>query len=192
MTKQLTLILGGARSGKSTHAEALAGARGHNVLYIATAQAWDEEMALRIANHRAQRPATWYTVEAPRDVGQAVAAALQIHQPDVVLLDCLTLLASNIIIALPETANEGEATAALQVEVDALLAAYAQSNATWIIVSNEVGLGIVPAYPLGRVYRDALGRVNQRIASVADEVLFMVAGLPMVVKKPGYSEDKER
>jgi adenosylcobinamide kinase / adenosylcobinamide-phosphate guanylyltransferase len=182
MTKQLTLILGGARSGKSTYAETLAAEGGRHVLYVATAQAWDEEMTLRIANHRAQRPATWYTLEASCDVGQTITAALQIHTPAVILLDCLTLLASNIITALPETVDEREATAALQVEVDALLAAYAQSDTTWIIVSNEVGLGIVPAYPLGRIYRDALGRANQRLAAVADEVLFMVAGLPMTVK----------
>lgn len=182
MTKQLTLILGGARSGKSTYAEKLASERGQQVLYVATAQAWDEEMALRIANHRTQRPSTWSTVEAPHDVGAAIATASQHHNPDVILLDCLTLLASNIIIALPETVNELEASAALQVEVDALRTAYTHSDAQWIIVSNEVGLGIVPAYPLGRVYRDALGRANQQLAALADEVLFMVAGLPLVVK----------
>ena len=182
MTKQLTFILGGARSGKSTYAETLAAERGQRVLYVATAQAWDEEMTLRIANHRAQRPATWHTLEASRAVGQAIGAALPIYKPDVILLDCLTLLASNIIIALPESATELEASAALQVEVDALLTTYAHSEATWILVSNEVGLGIVPAYRLGRVYRDALGRANQRIAAVADQVFFMLAGLPMVVK----------
>lgn len=183
MTKQFTLILGGARSGKSSYAEALAAERGERILYVATAQAWDEEMTLRIANHRAQRPAAWQTLEAPRDVGQAIGNALSIYKPDLILLDCLTLLASNIIIALPENVTELTASAALQVEVDALLAAYAQSDAAWIVVSNEVGLGIVPAYPLGRVYRDALGRANQRLAAAAAEVLFMVAGLPMVVKK---------
>jgi adenosylcobinamide kinase/adenosylcobinamide-phosphate guanylyltransferase len=183
MTKRLTLILGGARSGKSTYAETLAAERGEQVLYVATAQAWDEEMRLRIANHRAQRPASWYTLEAQQEVGEAITATLQSHTPDIILLDCLTLLASNIITALPESVNALEATAALLVEVDALLAAYAQSETSWIIVSNEVGLGIVPPYPLGRVYRDALGRANQRLAAVADEVLFMVAGLPLVVKK---------
>lgn len=183
MTKQLTLILGGARSGKSTYAERLAAERGEQVLYVATAQAWDDEMTVRIANHRAQRPATWQTLEATHAVGQAIATALHTQPPDVILLDCLTLLASNVIVALPETVTEAEATAALMAEVDALLATYAQRDTAWIIVTNEVGLGIVPAYPLGRVYRDALGRANQRIAAAADEVLFMVAGLPMVVKK---------
>ena len=183
MGKQLTFILGGARSGKSAYAERLAAEQGGPVLYVATAQAWDDEMALRIANHRAQRPATWATIEAPHAVGPAIRTALQTQSPAVILLDCLTLLASNVIIALPESVNELEATAALMAEVDSLLAAYASSTAHWIIVSNEVGLGIVPAYALGRVYRDALGRANQRLAALADEVLFMVAGLPMTVKR---------
>ena len=96
--------------------------------------------------------------------------------------DIVTLLAGNVLITLPEGASEAEATTALIAEVDALLTTYDQSNVAWIMVSNEVGLGIVPAYPLGRLYRDALGRANQRLATVADEVLFMVAGLPLVVK----------
>lgn len=183
MNKQLTFILGGARSGKSSYAEKLAVARGTRVAYVATAQAWDEEMTLRIANHQAQRPAHWQTVEAPTDVGAALAQA-EIVAGDwqVILVDCLTLLASNVMLKLPEPVGIPEAEAALRVEVDALLAAYAASKASWIVVSNEVGLGIVPAYPLGRAYRDALGRANQQIAAVADEVLFMVAGLPMRVK----------
>lgn len=183
MTKPLTLILGGARSGKSHYAEMLAAQQGTRVLYVATAQAWDEEMTLRIANHRAGRPTTWITLETPLGVGQAIATALPVHTPDVILLDCLTLLAGNVLITLPEGASEAEATAALMVEIEALLTTYAQSNVAWIMVSNEVGLGIVPAYPLGRLYRDALGRANQKLAAMADEVLFMVAGLPMVVKK---------
>lgn len=183
MGKQLTLILGGARSGKSSHAERLAAQRGAHVVYVATAQAWDEEMALRIANHRAQRPPHWRTIEAPTQVGAAIAAAeATAGDWEVVLLDCLTLLAGNVILALPEPVEITAAEAALRAEVDALLAAYQTSKASWILVSNEVGLGIVPAYPLGRVYRDALGRANQRLAAAADEVLFMVAGLPMRVK----------
>ncbi len=187
MGKQLTLILGGARSGKSSYAEQLAAQRGTHVAYVATAQAWDEEMALRIANHQAQRPLHWHTVEAPTQVGATLATAeIAVKAAgsawEVVLVDCLTLLASNVILALPEPVGIAAAETALRVEVDALLAAYTTSKASWILVSNEVGLGIVPAYPLGRVYRDALGRVNQRLAAVADEVLFMVAGLPMRVK----------
>ena len=182
MNKTLTLILGGARSGKSTYAEQLAAQRGTRILYVATAQAWDDEMALRIANHQAQRPAAWQTLEAPTEVGTAIVAAERGAGYDLVLLDCLTLLASNVILALPEPVATPAAEAALRAEVDALLAAYQASNASWILVSNEVGLGIVPAYALGRVYRDALGRANQQLAAVADEVLFMVAGLPMRVK----------
>ena len=97
-------------------------------------------------------------------------------------MDCLTLLANNVMMALPEPVESEPAEAALRAEVDALLAAYRASQASWILVSNEVGLGIVPATPLGRIYRDALGRANQQLAAVADEVLFMVAGLPMRVK----------
>jgi adenosylcobinamide kinase / adenosylcobinamide-phosphate guanylyltransferase len=184
MTGRLTLVLGGARSGKSSYAEALATQRGGYVLYVATAEGWDEEMRLRITAHKAQRPSYWRTVEAPRNPGRAVLAALddQAVTPAVVLVDCLTLLANNVLITLPESAREAEATAALMQEVDELLAAWQASNAEWIIVSNEVGLGIVPAYPLGRLYRDALGRANQRIAAVADTVVFMLAGIPMMVK----------
>ena len=184
MARRLTLVLGGARSGKSSYAEQMASASGGNVLYLATAQAWDTEMATRIANHRAQRPVHWRTVEAPLQVGAALTLALNSAPPcQVVLLDCLTLLASNVLISLPETSSEADATAALMVEVDALLQVYQAHDLVWIIVSNEVGLGLVPPYPLGRLYRDALGRVNQRLAQIADEVLFMVAGLPMVVKQ---------
>lgn len=183
MGKHLTLILGGARSGKSSYAEQLAAQRGQRIAYVATAQAWDDEMAHRIENHRRQRPATWETIEAPSQVGAAIAAAeASAGDWDVVLIDCLTLLASNVILALPEPVETSAAEAALRAEVDALLDAYQASKASWILVSNEVGLGIVPAYPLGRVYRDALGRANQQLAAVADEVLFMVAGLPMRVK----------
>ena len=186
MDKRLIFILGGARSGKSSHAERLAAqiSPTGQVLYVATAQAWDDEMAARIANHQAQRPANWRTLEAPHHVGAAITQAAQTAAApwQVLLLDCLTLLANNVIAPMPEPLDVQAAEDALRAEVDALLAAYAADSATWIIVSNEVGLGIVPAYPLGRVYRDALGRANQQIAALADEVLFMVAGLPLRVK----------
>ncbi|MCB0063087.1 MAG: bifunctional adenosylcobinamide kinase/adenosylcobinamide-phosphate guanylyltransferase [Caldilineaceae bacterium] len=183
MGKKLTLILGGARSGKSSYAERFASERSHQVLYIATAQAWDDEMAERIANHRAQRPSGWQTLESPIQVGSALSAFLHEHaNVDLILLDCLTLLANNVLITLPEDSSEATATAALMAEVDALLRVYAKHDCDLIIVSNEVGLGIVPPYPLGRLYRDALGRANQQLAAAADEVLFMVAGLPLVVK----------
>lgn len=179
MGRQMTLILGGARSGKSTFAEKMAREQGGSVLYVATAVPFDDEMRLRITRHRAERPSHWQTLEAPTQTGAAIAQA---PVTDLVLLDCLTVLANNIIAPMPEPFDGEAAEAALNAEIDALLAAYAASEAEWIIVSNEVGLGIVPAYPLGRIYRDTLGRANQRLAAAADKVLFMVAGLPMVVK----------
>jgi adenosylcobinamide kinase / adenosylcobinamide-phosphate guanylyltransferase len=186
VAKELILVLGGARSGKSSYAEALAeklaselsGERG--VLYVATAQAWDDEMRARIVKHREDRPATWRTVEVPTNAGAAAAAASEGER--VVLLDCMTLLTSNVVIALPEGTTAAEAESAALAEAQGILAAYRAGDASWIVVSNEVGLGIVPAYPLGRLYRDALGRVNQKLAAEADRVLFMVAGLPMKVK----------
>lgn len=180
MGKKLTLILGGARSGKSAHALRLAAERGQRVLYVATAEAGDEEMAARIAAHRAERPPGWQTLEAPTKVGGAIRNSA--GDAGVILIDCLTLLANNVIVPLPEPATEEAAEAALNAEVGELLEAYRASGAEWIVISNEVGLGLVPPYPLGRAYRDALGRANQRLAAAADEVLFMVAGLPMRVK----------
>jgi hypothetical protein len=115
------------------------------------------------------------------ETGAAIRAALT-PATACVLVDCITLLASNVLLTLPETSDEATATAALNAEIDLLLAAYAASAANWYVVSNEVGLGIVPAYPLGRLYRDALGRANQRLAVAADRVLFMVAGLPLTLK----------
>jgi adenosylcobinamide kinase/adenosylcobinamide-phosphate guanylyltransferase len=190
----LTLVLGGARSGKSSYAEQLAAEQGGAVVYVATAEAWDDEMRRRIEAHKAQRPAHWQTVEAPRHPGPALATVLADHhappEPSaagsglapVVLVDCLTLLANNVLMTLPEHAGEMEATTALLAEVDELLAVWQAGTAHWIVVSNEVGLGIVPAFPLGRLYRDALGRANQRVAALADVVLLMVAGIPLRIK----------
>jgi len=182
-SSQLTFILGGARSGKSAYAQALARQSEGSVLYVATAQAGDDEMKARIDAHRAERPAHWRTLEAPLNVGQAIRQALQEQPADVVLLDCMTLLTSNVILQLPETASEREASAAIMAEVDALLACYKNTKARWIIVSNEVGLGLVPPYPLGRMYRDALGRANQRLAAAATDALFMVAGMPLPIRQ---------
>ncbi len=181
MAEKLILILGGARSGKSSYAQQLALALGGaDVLFVATAEAHDEEMRARIAAHRAERPAGWRTVEAPvRVAGQVAPAA---GDAAVVLVDCLTLLVSNVLLAAGDGTPPQQAEAAVLAEIDAVLAAVSASPATWIVVSNEVGLGLVPPYPLGRVYRDALGRANQRIAAEADRVLFMVAGLPLQVK----------
>lgn len=181
MTDELILILGGARSGKSSYAQKLAlELAGADVLYIATAQAFDEEMRERIAVHRAERPAGWRTLEVPSLINGALADA--VGNARVVLLDCMTLLASNALLALSEEPSAQAAEAAVDAEVTALLMAWHSSHATWIVVSNEVGLGVVPSYPLGRAYRDALGRANQRLAAAANRVLFMVAGLPLTVK----------
>lgn len=179
MGKHLTLILGGARSGKSSYAQQMAEERSQNVLFVATATAGDEEMRARIKAHQASRPAGWSTLEAPLQVGKAIACEAA---QEVVLIDCLTLLANNVMFSIPEPVDEKEYQAALDAEAESLLEVYASSTAEWILVSNEVGLGLVPPYPLGRMYRDALGRVNQRVARSADTVLFMVAGLPMRVK----------
>ena len=180
----LTFILGGARSGKSSYAERLATEHGGPVLYVATARAWDDDMAARIRRHQADRPAHWQTLEVPLDVGAAVTdwLAAAPERPAVVLLDCITLLANNVVAPLPEDLRPEVAEAALAPEIAALIEAVRTSGLDWIIVSNEVGLGIVPPYALGRAYRDALGRANQRLAAVADRALFMVAGLPLALK----------
>ena len=180
MNRTLALILGGARSGKSSYAQKRAYERGgDDVLFVATAQAIDDEMQTRIEAHRCDRPATWRTLEAPRHTGEAIARS---ESSAIVLVDCLTLLVSNAVLALPESASAVEAEAVALAEVDELMAAFQRGTASWIVISNEVGLGLVPPYPVGRTYRDALGRANQRLAAEADEVLFLVAGIPMKVK----------
>jgi len=184
---KLTLILGGARSGKSSYAERLATQHGGQVFYIATAQPLDGEMAERIANHQKKRPASWQTLEIPGAVGALLQSRMQSGTlpADVILVDCLTLLVSNLLLAVSSgvgedlTVDEEAATALVETEVAQLLEAVRSIPAEWIIVSNEVGLGLVPPYPLGRVYRDLLGRANQRLASQAEQVIFMIAGIPM-------------
>jgi adenosylcobinamide kinase/adenosylcobinamide-phosphate guanylyltransferase len=179
MARSLTFILGGARSGKSDYAQSLVNSTGAKVLFVATAAALDEEMQARISAHRSRRPAHWTTLEATHDVGKAVLAA---PPSEWVLLDCLTLLLSNLLVDLPEPIIEADYSRAVEREMDGLLGALSSSPAKWVIVSNEVGLGLVPEYPMGRYFRDALGRANQRLAQAADVVYFMVSGLPMLVK----------
>ncbi|MCS6871086.1 MAG: bifunctional adenosylcobinamide kinase/adenosylcobinamide-phosphate guanylyltransferase [Anaerolineae bacterium] len=177
----LILLLGGARSGKSATALRMAAERGgDSVLFIATATASDEEMAARIAQHRTERPTTWHTLETPRDISSALAQVAV--QPRVIIVDCITLLAANALLALPEDSTQAQANAAILAEIDSLLRAQRASAATWIVVSNEVGMGIVPPYRLGRLYRDALGLANQRLATAADEVYLMVAGIAWRLK----------
>jgi adenosylcobinamide kinase/adenosylcobinamide-phosphate guanylyltransferase len=181
VAKELILILGGARSGKSSYAQRLAAElAGPDVLYVATAEARDDEMRTRIAVHQAERPAGWRTLEAPSLVQAPLEAAL--GDARAVLLDCVTLLVSNAILSRGDEPSLAEAESAVSAEVDALLAAYRAGSASWILVSNEVGMGLVPPYPLGRVYRDALGRANQMLAAAADRVSLLVAGLPLRIK----------
>ena len=179
MGKQMTLILGGARSGKSGYAQSLLLATHKPVLFVATAEAGDEEMAGRIAAHRLGRPTDWITLEAPIRVGLAIR---NVTATPYVLLDCMTLLASNVLMTCPEPVDEKLYGQKMDRELDELMAAYRSHPGEWLIVSNEVGLGLVPPYPLGRVYRDGLGKVNQKLAHLADRVVFMVSGLPMTVK----------
>jgi adenosylcobinamide kinase/adenosylcobinamide-phosphate guanylyltransferase len=174
------LILGGARSGKSSYAQGLAEATGQAVTFIATAQALDEEMSTRIQKHRTQRPATWKTLELPFEIASQVKQI----KSEVVILDCLTLLVSNLVMrfAKDDLVEEVPFMQAVRKEVDELIKTIREQKQDWFIISNEVGLGLVPAYQMGRVYRDGLGWANQQLAREADKVLFMVAGIPMVVK----------
>ena len=176
----LTLILGGARSGKTSYAQEQAHQIGGNVLYVATAAAGDDEMQMRIEAHRTSRPAEWQTLEATLQVGETLISNQTRKQ--VVIVDCVTLLVSNVLLSFSEDAPFDEIKPKVQAEIDALLKAHSKIGGQWFIVSNEVGLGLVPPYPLGRFYRDLLGWANQALARSADRVIFMVAGIPTVIK----------
>lgn len=175
----LTLVLGGARSGKSRHAEALvlahAGTVGAQPVYIATAEAGDGEMAERIAEHQARRGERWRNEEAPLALGDAIAGCADNGQP--VLIDCLTLWLSNILLAERDIAAE----------TTGLLDSLASVPGPVVCVANEVGLGIVPEHPLGRAFRDHAGRLNQQVAERADRVDFIAAGLPITLKPQSHT-----
>ncbi len=196
---RLILVLGGARSGKSGYAESLAAriAQQRPVFYVATATAEDAEMERRIARHRAARPSHWLTVEAPGDPAAAIRGQLVRADFPVILLDCITLLVSNLLLdgahaEFDEQRFEAsEAEARVTAAIAGLLAAWHETQATLILVSNEVGMGLVPPYPLGRVYRDVLGRVNAQLAREADVVLLMVAGLPVELKSLAAAWQRE-
>lgn len=178
---RLVLVLGGARSGKSSFAERLATKSGRSVAFIATATAGDDEMRERIARHRASRCSGWQTIEESVDIARAVRDAGAVA--DVLLLDCMTLWLANWMMQgdYAGRLQDDEALAAIDTLLDVV--ASLPTNKTLIVVTNEVGLGIVPEYALGRVYRDTLGYVNQRLARVADRVYLMVAGLAVDIKR---------
>lgn len=174
---RITLILGGARSGKSSYALKLAEETRKSVTFIATAQAFDDEMSARIQKHKAERPAGWETLELPLHIAPSVSQI----KSDSVILDCITLWVTNLLMQFvnDDLVDEAPFMQASQAETEKLLAAIRNTEQDWLIVSNEVGLSLVPPYQMGRVYRDALGWVNQRLAQEADKVIFMVAGIPM-------------
>jgi len=177
---KLTVILGGARSGKSIFAEKLAESRAQKVLYIATAGADDPEMELRIHRHQEQRPDYWVTLEQQNDIVGGYRTLS--YSADLVLLDCVTVLTSNVILDAAgslENPDELAAELALKEEIENLLDLIKVDSADWILVSNEVGSGLVPPYPVGRIYRDLLGWANKQLAAASEECYFTLSGKVM-------------
>lgn len=175
----ITLITGGARSGKSAYAESRAGEH-ENVLYIATARAdGDEEMIRRIEAHKKRRPASWSTVEQDYDLAEAI------HEEDAALLDCVTVMLSNYLWNYStegEDVDEEKIEGLLMEELSDLIAAARRKDCDLFIVTNEVGSGIVPMHPVSRAFRDMQGRINQRLAQAADEVYACISGIPVKIK----------
>ena len=171
----VTLVLGGARSGKSRYAEGMIEAAAPHGTYVATAEPGDEEMAARIAAHRARRRETggdfWRTVEAPLDLAETILREAAAARP--LLVDCLTLWLSNLLLA----------DKCIDDETRSLRTALREAGGPVVLVANEVGLGLVPETPLGRRFRDEAGRLNQAVAALADRVVFVAAGLPLVLKE---------
>ncbi len=172
---RLTFVLGGARSGKSAHGEQLISRLPAPWIYIATAQAFDAEMETRIRQHQDRRDERWQTVEAPLEL---VKTLDKVPDNTPLLLDCLTLWLSNQLLR----------EADLDHETNALIAALARPRGPWVIVSNETGMGIVPDNALARRFRDEAGRLNQRVAAMASEVILMTAGIPLHVKQEETTE----
>lgn len=185
MAKKCIFILGGVRSGKSRFAQELAGKLSHKVLFVATGEPRDEEMQARIDEHKKARPRNWRTLELPANVGQQLES--EIGDAQVVIIDCLTLLVAN---RLGDDPDYLKAEKRVRAEVDGLIAVIDRLNASFIIVSNEVGMGLVPANKLGRFYRDVLGKAHQLIARRASEVYFMIAGIPLKIKAPESSSSQ--
>jgi adenosylcobinamide kinase / adenosylcobinamide-phosphate guanylyltransferase len=184
--KTVKLILGGARSGKSTFAQEYARKNANRVLFVATATAGDEDMRLRIEKHKSERPAGWRTLEAHLHLGRRIEA--EIGDAELVIIDCITLLINNLFARYDEAVFDNIQDSVLESdarsEIRELQTCLTKSNASFLIISNEVGLGIVPDNRMGRLYRDILGRVNQMLAQSSDEVYLLVAGIPLKMK-PG-------
>lgn len=175
--KKLIFILGGARSGKSYFAQELAKKLGEKVLFVATAEPLDEEMKARIEEHRKVRPSNWQTLELTNAIAKEIVRYFD--DTEVVIVDCLTLLVSNL---LSKEADYSQAEKQVTAEINGLIDCTNRLTASFIIVSNEVGMSIVPENELPRHYRDLLGKVNQLVSQQADEVYLMVAGIPLKVK----------
>ncbi|XUX01308.1 MAG: bifunctional adenosylcobinamide kinase/adenosylcobinamide-phosphate guanylyltransferase [Dehalogenimonas sp.] len=184
MTKRTILLIGGARSGKSSYAEELARQIGGEVLFVATAEARDEEMKRRIEVHQKSRPAHWHTLEAPCKVGSCISQ--DNRNLDVVVLDCVTLLVNNVLCqhmaVQGEDVDEKTVEDEVKTEINSIIECMKKSMATYIMVTNEVGEGIIPLGASTRIYRDVLGRANQMLARAVGEVYLMVAGIPLRVK----------
>lgn len=178
------LIIGGARSGKSHFAQELALKSGQSVLFVATAEAGDEEMRQRIEEHQKARPTTWSTLEVTTHIGNQIFQ--KIGKAQIVIVDCITLLVNNIFSQHSDPAGEQVDACLIEKEVMAeiseLVDCINQVNASFIIITNEVGLGLVPANKMSRSYRDLLGKANQILAQCADEIYLMVAGIPLLIK----------
>ena len=175
-----TLITGGARSGKSRLAQEMALKSGGPVIFVATAEAGDEEMKERIERHRRNRPADWRTLEVTTHLGRHITQ--NIGKARTVIIDCITLLVSNVFQENQSITDAALLEKAVVAEIEGLIKCIKRSDARFIIVTNEVGLGIVPADRVSRLYRDFLGMANRLLAENADEVIFMAAGIPVNIK----------
>lgn len=185
MSRKLVLVLGGDRSGKSQFAVTMASRISSQVLFVATAEPGDEEMRQRIQAHKRTRPAHWRTLEVPTGIGARLIR--EIKNQEVVIIDCLGLLVSNLLgkatgQARPDEIDVSKAQKLVDSEIKLLFKTISQIDASFVIVSNEVGMGLVPDNRLGRIYRDLLGGVNQKVAEKATEVYLLVAGLPWKLK----------
>jgi adenosylcobinamide kinase/adenosylcobinamide-phosphate guanylyltransferase len=180
MAEKVTFIFGGARSGKSSFAVNLAQRTGSHVLFVATARVLDKEMEQRVAAHKAARPAGWSTLEAPENISTAIRGIP--HNYSAIILDCVTLMLGESFSCIPEDSSDEAFFSAGEDAMADLLAAIDNRPEPWFVVSNEVGLGIVPETRMGRIFRDVQGRANQQLAGRANEVYLMAAGIPLKIK----------